>query len=424
MFLEGINGMSGLAVSYFYKDKLRVDPATLSTVGSLTSLPWTCKPLYGFISDGYPVFGYRRKPYLFLAGIIGSISWLMMSLWVNSIFTGAACMMFGSAAIAMANVIAEAMIVEKSRGETQEYASRLQSVIWGAQAVGGIIAAWFGGYLLTYMSDRQVFLLVSTFPLSLILIAYIVPETRFFGDARSERSQTSDKLKELWHAFRRPEIFRPCLFIFMLNATPATGSTWFYFYTDVLHFSSTFLGTIGLVGSVCTLLGVFLFDATLKKTKFRPIFLWSTIVSAVLGLSQLILVFRINEQYGIPSELFCLGESAVLSIIGWITTMPILVLASRLCPEGMEGTMYALIMSINNLGGIVGTQVGAVVTELLGVTEKNLENFWLLVLICNMSTLLPLIFLGLIPDEDPGALNADAAYPQVPGEEKVASGVV
>ncbi len=31
-------------------------------------------------------------------------------------------------------------------------------------------------------------------------------------------------------------------------------------------------------------------------------------------------------------------------ILGWICTMPIIVLASRLCPEGMEGTMYALIM--------------------------------------------------------------------------------
>ncbi len=137
MFLEGINGMSGLAVNYFYKDGLKVcsspirsvapnlskrwskistprstpgsnsdvldfraaqvDPATLSTIGSLTTLPWTCKPLYGFISDGYPVstdpcqaphpplalarlltpcrprqiMGYRRKPYLFLAGVVG-----------------------------------------------------------------------------------------------------------------------------------------------------------------------------------------------------------------------------------------------------------------------------------------------------------------------------------------------------------------
>ena len=37
--------------------------------------------------------------------------------------------------------------------------------------------------------------------------------------------------------------------------------------------------------------------------------------------------------------------------------MPIIVLASRLCPEGMEGTIYALIMSINNMGGIISSQV-------------------------------------------------------------------
>ena len=71
--------------------------------------------------------------------------------------------------------------------------------------------------------------------------------------------------------------------------------------------------------------------------------------------------------------------------------MPIIVLASRLCPEGMEGTMYALIMSINNLGGIVGSQLGAVLTTALGVTETNMENFWLLVFICNISTVLPLV---------------------------------
>ena len=47
---------------------------------------------------------------------------------------------------------------------------------------------------------------------------------------------------------------------------------------------------------------------------------------------------------------------------GWVTTMPIIVLASRLCPEGMEGTIYALIMSINNMGGIISSQIGAILT--------------------------------------------------------------
>jgi hypothetical protein len=61
---------------------------------------------------------------------------------------------------------------------------------------------------------------------------------------------------------------------------------------------------------------VFVFDAALKKVSFRPIFLWSTVVSTVLGLTQLMLVFRTNVALGIPDWIFCLGESAVLSIVG------------------------------------------------------------------------------------------------------------
>ena len=79
--------------------------------------------------------------------------------------------------------------------------------------------------------------------------------------------------------------------------------------------------------------------------------------------------------------------------------MPILVLAARLCPEGMEATMYALIMSISNLGGVVGTQFGAGITWGLGITEKDLTNFWILVLICNLATVFPLVFIGWIPDD-------------------------
>lgn len=134
---------------------------------------------------------------------------------------------------------------------------------------------------------------------------------------------------------------------------------------------------------------------------FRPILIWGTIVSTILGLSNLILVFHWNRAYNIPDWFFCLGESAIQSVVGWVATMPIIVMASRLCPEGMEGTMYALIMSINNLGGIVGSQVGAVLCTYLGVSATNLENFWILVLISNASSVLPLLLIGWVPAGDP-----------------------
>lgn len=60
LFLEGLSGISGLAVSYFYKNTLKVDPATLTQVMSMTNIPWTCKPIYGFVSDAFPIFGYRQ----------------------------------------------------------------------------------------------------------------------------------------------------------------------------------------------------------------------------------------------------------------------------------------------------------------------------------------------------------------------------
>jgi hypothetical protein len=56
---------------------------------------------------------------------------------------------------------------------------------------------------------------------------------------------------------------------------------------------------------------------------------------------------------------FALGEASVQGVTGWICSMPIFVLAARLCPKGMEATMYATIMSFLNLGGVVSVQLGA-----------------------------------------------------------------
>ena len=351
-FVQGIGGMSDLAVSYFYKNTLAVDPATLSTVMSLVAIPWTIKPLYGFLSDGWPIFGYRRKPYIIIAGAVGSASWFSMAVLVNDVWFGFACLFLGSMALAVTNVIAEGMLVEKSRGQTQEFASHLQAFVHGAQAVGGIIAAYFGGFLLSYLADRHVFMLCCLFPLTLILVAFASDEERFEGDVTAIRADMGGKLAELFEALKNPQIYKPVAVVFMLNGTPNTGSTWFYFYTSELHFTSSFMGTINVVGAICSLGGVVIFGKFLANTPFRPILIWSTIISTVVGLSQLILVFRWNQGF-VPDGAFCVGESAILSVLGWINTMPILVLAARLCPIGMEATMYAQFLKSTLYSGCI-----------------------------------------------------------------------
>jgi hypothetical protein len=87
--------------------------------------------------------------------------------------------------------------------------------------------------------------------------------------------------------------------------------------------------------------------------------------------------------------------------MGQIAFMPVLVLSARLCPEGVEATLFALLMSVWNLAGLLSHEMGALLTHWLGITETNFDKLWLLVVITNASSLLPLPFLGWLPAADP-----------------------
>jgi hypothetical protein len=55
-------------------------------------------------------------------------------------------------------------------------------------------------------------------------------------------------------------------------------------------------------------------------------------------------------------------------------------------------------MSINNGAGTLGTEIGALLTKWLGVTESNFDNLALLSIICNLSSLYPLLFIGWLDE--------------------------
>jgi hypothetical protein len=115
-------------------------------------------------------------------------------------------------------------------------------------------------------------------------------------------------------------------------------------------------------------------------------------------MTMLLLVTHANRAIGIDDRWFSLGDSLILTVMGQIAYMPVLVLAARLCPPGVEATLFALLMSVTNLAALLSYEFGAVMMHWLGVTETNFERLWLLVIITNLSTLLPFPFLGLLPN--------------------------
>ena len=400
-FVQGILGLSRLAVSFFLKDELMLSPVQVSALLGIVFLPWMIKPVFGFISDGLPIFGYRRRPYLILSGILGTASWISLATIVNTSWAATLAIALSSLSVAMSDVIVDSLVVERARDESQAKAGSLQSLCWGASAIGGLITAYSSGLLLQYFTTRTVFGITALFPLIVSGVAWLIAESPVSKDPQDSNHTNplpiKHQLEQLRQAISQKAIWLPMAFIFIWQATPNAESAFFYFSTNELHFEPEFLGRVNLVGSFASLAGVWIFQRFLKSIPFRVIFAWSTVLSSILGMTMLLLVTHTNRLLGIDDHWFSLGDSLILTVMGKIVFMQVMVLAARLCPSGVEATLFALLMSVYNSAGTVSQAFGALITHWLGITATNFESLWLLVLITNLSTLLPLPFINWLP---------------------------
>nr|XP_043613546.1 folate-biopterin transporter 1, chloroplastic [Erigeron canadensis] len=409
-FVQGVLGLARLAVSFYLKDDLHLDPAETAVITGFSALPWLIKPLYGFISDSVPLFGYRRRSYLVLSGLLGALSWSLMASFVDGKYSAAFCILLGSFSVAFSDVVVDSMVVERARGETQSVSGSLQSLCWGSSAFGGIVSSYFSGSLVDAYGVRFVFGLTALLPLLTSAVAVLVKEQRIRGPSRGQNiipgasgffDTSKGSILELWQAVKQPNVFLPTMFIFLWQATPHSESAMFYFTTNKLGFTPEFLGRVKLVTSIASLLGVGLYNGFLKNVPLRKIFLGTTVTGTALGLTQVILVTGLNRQFGISDEWFAIGDSLIITVLGQASFMPVLVLAARLCPEGMEATLFATLMSVSNGGSVLGGLFGAGLTQVMGITKDKFDNLALLIIVCNLSSLLPLPLLHLLPNDNP-----------------------
>ncbi|KAJ6673896.1 FOLATE-BIOPTERIN TRANSPORTER 1 CHLOROPLASTIC [Salix viminalis] len=77
-----------------------------------------------------------------------------------------------------------------------------------------------------------------------------------------------------------------------------------------------------------------------------------------------------------------------------------IVLSTRLCPLGIEGTFFALLMCIDSLGSLSSKWGGGLVLHLLHVTRNDFTNLWLAILIRNGLRFATLANSGASLDDD------------------------
>lgn len=94
------------------------------------------QPLYGFLSDGFPLLGYRRRSYLALSGVLGALSYLALASpgLVSTTAAATLACTLSSLSVAVSDVVADSIVVEKIRAKGSadpKLAGGLQSLCWG-----------------------------------------------------------------------------------------------------------------------------------------------------------------------------------------------------------------------------------------------------------------------------------------------------
>ena len=205
-----------------------------------------------------------------------------------------------------------------------------------------------------------------------------------------------DTTRRLWSAIRKPVIFKPALFIFLICVTPGYGNAMTFFYEHELKFTPDEFGILDIMGYIVSIIGTLIYKKWLRNVSFIKIFGWALLLSFLLENTLLLLVLHVNRSIGIPDFLFALAERIVITLVGQFISMPMVVLGARVCPVGVEATLYALLMSITNFGGVISSEWGSLLTNMFGVTATNFVNLWKLLLLCNAFDIIPLLSLRLI----------------------------
>ncbi|KAM1133527.1 hypothetical protein ACFX19_043474 [Malus domestica] len=404
-------GFSGsyfkVVTDYYWKDVQKLQPSVVQLYIGLYYIPWLMKPVWGLLTDVFPVRGYRRRPYFVLAGVIGTVSALTVAFSGNLAAVVALTWLIGvTAGVAIADVTIDACIARNSI-EIRSLASDLQSLCGFCSSAGALVGYSTSGFFVHHLGPQGALGLLAIPPIFLTVLGFVIYEQRS-TNLHSQRKRAVEEvgvaMSGIYKTIKLPQVWKPSLYMYLslaLSINTQEGN--FYWYTDPSAgpaFSQEFVGMIYAVGAVASIVGVLIYHKTLKNYPFRNLVFFAQLLYAMSGLLDLTFILRWNLALGIPDYFFVIMEECVFRIVTKIRWMPMIVLSTRLCPLGIEGTFFALLMCIDSLGSLSSKWGGGAVLHALNVTRTNFTNLWLALLIRNVLRFLTLGLIFLVPKAD------------------------
>jgi MFS family permease len=373
-FSQGMWNLPVQPMTIVLKEQLHLGAGEIAAFTSISTIPWLIKPAYGLLSDFVPLWGRRRKSYFLLTTALASLAGVVLAFVARPDYWRLALLFtVMGLGLAFTDVLTDALMVENGRplGLTGAF----QSVQWASIYAASILVGVLGGWLAEQRSLRGAFALAACFPVISFVMGW-----RFVEEPATPVDR--ETFRATWRAVREAagegDLWLVAAFILFWTFSPSIGPALFYYKTDTLGFSQQMIGTLASLGAAGAMLGAVVYAPLSRRVRLRWLIVGAVVVGA--GGTLAYLGYRSRESAMLIDTAF--------GLVGMMAELAFLDLAAKACPKRVEGTFFALLMSVNNLG-VQGAQVvGGYLYDWIGYTP--------LIFISAAATLLSLAFVPLV----------------------------
>lgn len=326
-------------------------PLQVTAYFGALNFPWVIKPVFGLVSDFVPLFGYRRTSYLILASAGAAAGYAGIAL-LDRPSEFALFLLLTSYAMATASTLCGALLAENGRTFQQSSLFVGQQWLWFYVAI--MASAFIGGELVEHLSASAA-LKAAAGIAAMAPLAVIIATPLLLKEAKSKVSRETfrDTRHGIVTALKSRKLWLVAAFLFLCAFAPGFGTPLYYHMTDRLHFSQSYIGTLGAIAATGWIAGAVLHRWLLRRLSARSLLYLSIVLGTASAASFLLLTGEVSAAI----VNFANGLAQMIATIATLT------LAAQYCPARAEGFAFAGLMSVSNLADICSINAGAFLYE-------------------------------------------------------------
>jgi MFS family permease len=326
-------------------------PLQVTAYFGALNFPWVIKPVFGLISDFVPLFGYRRTSYLILASASAAVGYAGIAI-LERPSEFALFLLLTSYAMATASTLCGALLAENGRTFRQSSLFVGQQWLWFYVAI--MLSAFVGGELVEHLPAPAALTAAAAIAAAAPLVV-VVATPLLLEESRTQVSRETFRItwRGILAALRSRPLWLVAAFLFLFAFAPGFGTPLYYYMTDRLHFSQSYIGTLGSIAAAGWIAGAVLHRCLLRRLDVATLLYLSIVLDTASAASFLLL----TDETSAAIVNFANGLTQMVGTIASLT------LAAQHCPRRAEGFAFAGLMSVSNLADICSINLGAFLYE-------------------------------------------------------------